>query len=268
MKWIPDSTGRFHERPYYPQKELDDLSEGWVVGFLVERYGKAEFPISTEDLTVMIESDTSDVDHYADLSSEEGEGEEVQGMTLFYPDKKPMVKVAQQLAGSGHRLQRLRTTLTHEFGHVKLHGKLWPFNQARLFPDQDESAGPRCKRGTILEQSRTDWMEWQAGYVSGAILMPITRLRTTDLPASSGRTTERFDVSQRETGKRWEAVPFEIRVYPIVTYGHTHTHGGCTLEPNSRIADRNRTRSQGGNCSPSRKAKRSNRRGPCKGPGS
>ena len=214
MNWISDSTGRFRERPYYPQKELDDLSEDWVVSFLLDRYGRAEFPISTEDLTVMIESDTSDVDHYADLSSEEEEGEEVQGLTLFYPDRKPEVKIAQQLAGSGHRLHRLRTTLTHEFGHVKLHGRLWPFNQARLFPDQDEAAGPRCKRGNILGGSRTDWMEWQAGYVSGAILMPITRL--TDLvrtafadwrvfgtvPTSSARAGEliarvsgRFDVS-------------------------------------------------------------------------
>ena len=179
MKWIPDSTGRFQERPYYPQKELDDLSEHWVISFLVDQHGKAEFPISTEDLTVMIESDTSDVDHYADLSSEEEEGEEVQGMTLFYPDRKPVVKVAQQLATSKHRWQRLRTTLTHEFGHVKLHGKLWPFNQARLFPEEDEAAGPKCKRGSILGEPRTDWMEWQAGYVSGAVLMPVSLL--TDL---------------------------------------------------------------------------------------
>ena len=214
MNWILDSTGRFHERPYYPQEELDNLSEDWVVGFLLDQYGKAEFPISTEDLTVMIESDTSDVDHYADLSSEEAEGEEVQGLTLFHPDRKPEVKIAEQLAGSGHRLHRLRTTLTHEFGHVKLHGRLWPFNQARLFPDQDEAVGPRCKRGNILGGSRTDWMEWQAGYVSGAILMPKTRL--TDLirtaftdwgvfgpvPTASARAGElvarvsgRFDVS-------------------------------------------------------------------------
>ena len=214
MNWIPDSTGRFRERPYYPQQELDDLSEGWVVGFLVDQHGKADFPISTEDLTVMVESDTSDVDHYADLTSEEEEGEEVQGMTLFYPDRKPVVKVSQQLAASGHRWQRLRTTLTHEFGHVKLHGKLWPFNQARLFPEEIESAGPKCKRGTILGGSRTDWMEWQAGYVSGAILMPATRLtalvRTAfadwrvfgTVPTSSvrageliARVTSRFDVS-------------------------------------------------------------------------
>ena len=177
MRWTKDLTGRFPERPYYPQEVLDSLSEEWVVGFLVERYGKAEFPVSTEDLTVMIECDTSDLDQYADLSGEGEEGEEVQGLTLFFPDRKPVVKIAQELAGSGRREHRLRTTLTHEFAHVKLHARLWPFDQPRLFPDAEESPGPRCKRPGDIRGFGTDWMEWQAGYVSGAILMPITRLQ-------------------------------------------------------------------------------------------
>lgn len=176
MNWIPDTSGRFHERPYYPQEELDTLSEDWVVSFLRERYGSAEFPISTEDLTIMIECDTSDVDHYADLSSEEEDGEEVHGMTLFYPDRKPAVRIAKELAAAAGRLYRLRTTLTHEFGHVKLHGRLWPFQQARLFPEEEEVDGPKCKRGQIVGGPNTDWMEWQAGYVSGAVLMPVTSL--------------------------------------------------------------------------------------------
>ena len=177
MRWIKDPTGRFSERPHYPQEDLDSLSEEWIVGFLVERYGKAEFPVSTEDLTVMIECDTSDLDQYADLSGEGEVGEEVQGLTLFFPDRKPMVRIAQELAGSGRGEHRLRTTLTHEFAHVKLHARLWPFNQAKLFPDAEESPGPRCKRPGDIRSPGTDWMEWQAGYVSGAILMPITRLQ-------------------------------------------------------------------------------------------
>ena len=177
MRWTKDPTGRFPERPYYPQEVLDSLSEEWVVGFLDERYGKAEFPVSTEDLTVMIEGDTSDLDQYADLSGEGEEGEEVQGLTLFFPDRKPVVKIAQELAGSGRREHRLRTTLTHEFAHVKLHARLWPFDQPRLFPDAKDASGPRCKRPGDIRGFGTDWMEWQAGYVSGAILMPITRLQ-------------------------------------------------------------------------------------------
>ena len=177
MRWIGDPTGRFPERPFYPQEELDRMSEEWIVGFLVERYGQAEFPVSTEDLTVMIEGDTSDLDQYADLSAEGDDDEEVQGLTLFFPDRKPVVKIAQELARSGRGEHRLRTTLTHEFAHVQLHARLWPFNQARLFPDAEESLGPRCKRPADIRSPGTDWMEWQAGYVSGAILMPITRLQ-------------------------------------------------------------------------------------------
>ena len=177
MMWIKDSTGRFPERPYYPQEDLDSLSEGWIVGFLLERYGRAEFPVSTEDLTVMIEGDTSDLDQYADLSGEGDDDEEVQGLTLFFPDRKPVVKIARELANSGRGEHRLRTTLTHEFAHVKLHAGLWPFNQPRLFPDAEQSPGPRCKRPGDTRGPRTDWMEWQAGYVSGAVLMPLTRLQ-------------------------------------------------------------------------------------------
>ena len=177
MRWLKDPTGRFPERPYYPQEVLDSLSEEWIVAFLVERYGKAEFPVSTEDLTVMIEGDTSDLDPYSDLSEEGEEDEEVQGLTLFFPDRKPVVRIAQELAGSGRREHRRRTTLTHEFAHVKLHAKLWPFDQMRLFPEAEEAPGPRCKRPGDIRRFGTDWMEWQAGYVSGAILMPITRLQ-------------------------------------------------------------------------------------------
>lgn len=34
-----------------------------------------------------------------------------------------------------------------------------------------------CKRDTILDARNYDWMEWQAGYVSGAILMPVSSIR-------------------------------------------------------------------------------------------
>ncbi len=214
ITWIKDPTGRFPERPFYRQEDLDSLSEGWIVGFLMERYGKAKFPVSTEDPTVMIERDTSDLDQYADLSEEGEEDEEVQGLTLFYPDRKPEVKIAQELADVGYRENRLRTTLTHEFAHVKLHDGLWPFDQPRLFPDEQKALGPRCKRPGEIGGYVGDWMEWQAGYASGAILMPISWLRDliqeaftawgafANIPRNSAqavdliaRVAHRFDVS-------------------------------------------------------------------------
>ena len=34
-----------------------------------------------------------------------------------------------------------------------------------------------CYRDNILDAAQTDWMEWQAGYVCGALLMPASRVR-------------------------------------------------------------------------------------------
>lgn len=174
MKWLKDLTGRFPERPYYDAVELDGLGEGVIINFLREKYGGVSFPVSTEDLTVLIESETSDLDQYADLTSE---GDDVEGVTFFFPGRKPVVKIAEGLAATYYREHRLRTTLTHELAHVKLHGGLWQFNQLRLLPPEDETPGPRCKRGGILRAAQSNWMEWQAGYVSGALLMPVTSLK-------------------------------------------------------------------------------------------
>ena len=174
MKWVKDRTGRFPERPYYEQDELDGLSEGLITDFLRERHGKAGFPISTEDLTVLVESHTSDLDQFADLSSEGGD---VEGLTLFIKDRAPAVKISERLASSEARDYRLRTTLTHELGHVRLHNFPWQFDQLPLFPEQGCVLEARCQRAGILGAAPTDWMEWQAGYVSGAMLMPITPLK-------------------------------------------------------------------------------------------
>jgi len=34
-----------------------------------------------------------------------------------------------------------------------------------------------CYRDNILDAAQTDWMEWQAGYVCGALLMPASKVR-------------------------------------------------------------------------------------------
>jgi hypothetical protein len=34
-----------------------------------------------------------------------------------------------------------------------------------------------CFRDKILDAAQSDWMEWQAGYVCGALLMPVSRIR-------------------------------------------------------------------------------------------
>jgi hypothetical protein len=45
-----------------------------------------------------------------------------------------------------------------------------------LFGDDAEPVANKCKRDNIISASETDWMEWQAGYVCGAILIPASAL--------------------------------------------------------------------------------------------
>lgn len=69
-------------------------------------------------------------------------------------------------------------TLTHEYGHVVLHAYLFAAEQRRLGlqPGQKPNA-IYCTRDSIIGAKKTDWMEWQAGYVSGAALMPKSYIR-------------------------------------------------------------------------------------------
>lgn len=175
MRYVPDRTRRFAERPHYEPQEIDVMFERIVAQFLKRRHGKVEFPIATDDLTVLIEEDTESLDPYADLSVY---GEGVEGVTEFFPERQPIVRISKDLAEAESRENRYRTTLTHEYGHVRLHAYLFAAAASPgLFGDIRKPDVIRCKRDTIVTASQTDWMEWQAGYACGAVLMPSTHVR-------------------------------------------------------------------------------------------
>lgn len=176
MKYVRDTTGRFFQRPHYEPAELDSACEKIISDFLRGLYGKVAFPVSTDDLTKLIERDTDDFDAYADLT---GLGENVEGVTEFRRGGKPRVKIEQNLSEDDKRENRLRTTLTHEYGHVHFHAYLWEAEQRTedMFAKQKNADKIICKRDTILNAPQVDWMEWQAGYVCGAILMPVSHVR-------------------------------------------------------------------------------------------
>jgi hypothetical protein len=205
MKLIPDHTGRFPERPHYEIEELEDECERIITCFLERRYGQIVIPVPTDALKVLIEGEAAKLLR-ADLSHE---GEEVHGITEFFPGCKPWVSIARELSAQPWRAHRERTTLAHEYGHVHWHTPLY---------DRYCRPGERhkCARGQLLPRSgQRDWMEWQAGYISGALLMPRSRVKLqveafrreypVRLPLTAGsvdgqiligRVSELFDVSR------------------------------------------------------------------------
>jgi hypothetical protein len=168
-------------RPHYEPKELDRAFERRLADFFRGSHGSIPTPISTDDLTRLIEQDTSDFDPGADLSRY---GEGVEGVTEFPKAGKPRVRIASELAYDEARENRYRTTLTHEYGHVYLHTYLFQMLDAASNREQV------CKRETITGASTTDWIEWQAGYACGALLMPasLVRSRAALLKRSHGLT--------------------------------------------------------------------------------
>lgn len=178
VRFVNDNTGRFSERPHYEGNEIDRECESIIKKLLRDRHGKVEFPVSTDDLEILLEQRTSSLDMYANLESQYGP--DVEGVTEFYPNRKPVVKISKQLSEDERLINRLRTTMTHEFGHVHYHSYLWEerFKQASLFSTNTTNNIIVCKRDTMISSSKTDWMEWQAGYVCGAILMPASHARS------------------------------------------------------------------------------------------
>jgi hypothetical protein len=199
MIWVKDKTGRFARRPHYEPEELDAECELMITEFLRGRHGTVAYPISTDDLTVLIEQHVADLDLYANLSSE---GLDVEGVTDFFPGKQPRVRVSDYLSARDGMANRFRTTLTHELGHVKFH--TFMFDGAvmapSLFPAQSLVTSNKCKRDKIIHASQTDWMEWQAGYACGAFLMPATALGASirAFIAQRGITVARFAIDSAE----------------------------------------------------------------------
>lgn len=176
MRYIQDNTGRFSQRPFYKPEELDRECEQLITALLREKYGQASFPVSTEDLKVLIEREARDLDCYTDLSIY---GPNVEGLTEFKRGRKPTVQISAALNEDDRRENRLRTTLSHEYGHVHFHAYLYEIepSAADLLQHRRNQNKIICKRDTMLNAPQTDWLEWQAGYICGAILMPVTQVR-------------------------------------------------------------------------------------------
>jgi len=169
MKLLRDPLGRPIKRLYFKTEELDERCERKIAEFMDQHSGGFGLPIPTDDLIRMIEAEADDLDMYAELPQEED------GHTDFFFDRKPRVLIAKRLSDPRYK-NRLRTTLGHEYGHVWFHAPLWRKSGPEA---QREPAAPSwtCHRDTIVTAPENDWMEWQAAYISGALLMPRSYLQ-------------------------------------------------------------------------------------------
>ena len=167
MKEYCDPLGRPIRRLYLNTEVLDKRCEGVMREFMERRSGGYRLPIPTDEIIRLIEERAGEVDIYAD-DLPEG----IHGQTSMYYDRKPDVKIAESIHNtrSDHRV---RTTACHEFGHVWIHAPLWWEVGAKM---KAATAGPvwNCHRENIINAPEYEWAEWQAGWISGAILMPAT----------------------------------------------------------------------------------------------
>jgi hypothetical protein len=162
-----------HRQPrpvFYTREQLDDLCERIIVGFCMERYGQELNPIPTDALLQLLEEHAHDVDQTADLP------EGIHGVTEYYWDRKPDVKIDARLTQQHWRETRRRSTLTHECSHVIQHAPLW-----RALGPESPTEGPiavscRCEESEAAYEQWDAWMEFQARHMSGALLMPKSRV--------------------------------------------------------------------------------------------
>jgi Zn-dependent peptidase ImmA (M78 family) len=169
MRWISDGTKRFGRRPFYEAQEMDAEAADLFSAFLLDKCGVVAYPISTDDLTVLLERH-ADLDLYANLKEH---GDDVEGMTTFSARCRPFVQIDERLTTDSRRANRLRTTLAHELGHVRLHNILFQnlIGAVPLFGD-GPAAEQHCRREGIRHATATDWMEYQAFYLGGELLAP------------------------------------------------------------------------------------------------
>jgi hypothetical protein len=164
MKLLRDPLGRPIPRLYFDIDELNRECEQIVTNFMERHSSGFSLPVPTDDIIRMIEMEADDLDMYADLP------EELDGYTDFFFERKPRVRIAKRLSDPRYE-NRLRMTLSHEFGHVRFHAPLWRDGRVERNRRPTEPCWT-CNRDTIVTAPENDWMEWQAAYIGGALLMP------------------------------------------------------------------------------------------------
>ena len=170
MQWLSDPTRRFIERPLFTESEMQSR-----VDFAISQFvgSVGALPVSTNVLDLLADAITDHYDPESDIAS--SLGNQVEGVTIFRPGKKPRIKISSTLLEEKYHRRR-RMTIAHEIGHVLLHADLYVEERSLdLFSDSSSRGTVYCKAATMLPG--VDWMEWQASFAAGCLLMPSSALR-------------------------------------------------------------------------------------------
>lgn len=255
MRWTTDPTGRFKRRPYHTIDELDRLFEDIVFDAQIQRHGRVSYPISTDDLTVLIEERAQELDLYADLSND---GPDVEGKTLVEPGHLPKVAISRLLSEDPSRETRFRFTLAHEGGHVVLHTRLEIADVIDAATTFDSTLVFKIFKQEGTYSWSGDWVEWQADFAAGSILMPRThlfrllhefqenhKLACAPLPVNSAHAVElerlvasSFGVSRQAARIRLELEGIVIPHLPMLRFFRPLSTPRIGLEHCSRVLPR------------------------------
>lgn len=165
-RWFKDNTGRFSERPFYEQHEIESRALSALNAAMEGSKRPLSWPLSDAALVRLVESRTERYDPYANLKDV---GVDVDGYTLFSRDGKPSVLINEDLEDERYRCRR-RMTIAHELGHVVLHQELYERKVDQLELIESPLVPVYCEKRHIVRG--TDWCEWQASFFGGVLLMP------------------------------------------------------------------------------------------------
>src|SRR3546814_18819531 len=111
MRMIRDPKGRFPERPYYTNDELDRECERLVRDLHRKRNQEARPRITTDELHLLIELNDASLDSSYDLTVY---GDDDEGVTAFHPAGAHEVTISDPLATDPPRKTRQSTPMDHE----------------------------------------------------------------------------------------------------------------------------------------------------------
>ncbi len=169
MKMVRDSSGRFPERPFFSEGEIDGIME-----HVLEAAGNPRLPgFPAVDLD-MVMFRLHLEPRYTALP------EGVLGATHFGADGTPEITVSERLEADSRvnntALHRLRTTQAHEIGHATLHAPLY----VRVTVSTGTGIGRLpCEASQLTRTARYngEWWEYQANVAMAALVMPAPDFR-------------------------------------------------------------------------------------------